>query len=280
MTQIKECHSPKLVSAANVTIAIKGLAISNFNQKNQNWETVFPRHVEHHNLSITVNKCRSGTLESSRTYAAEPNEKIYVRTNVANSQPIHFAEQNEKNLSHIIDFSAADMYDKKINFHKKPGVALTFLSISGSVFYTKKLSNNIYNILKASEIKQQKKIGLIVGADIVCPNGERTEITIEGKPAPFEPLVAEEGVVYEIIFDNDCNEPSRHPEGDFAAYYDLIDETERFSLELDAPIEPVDPDIPPIDPPVDPPDKNPPCNATIVSELGDGMASLAELLNS
>jgi hypothetical protein len=37
---------------------------------------------------------------------------------------------------------------------------------------------------------------------------------VEGKPNLIAPLIAEENVVYEVIFDNDCYEPSLHAQGD------------------------------------------------------------------
>ncbi|HXG85549.1 MAG TPA: hypothetical protein VNI84_16115 [Pyrinomonadaceae bacterium] len=278
MTQTKECRSPKLVAEANVTVSIKGLAISNYNENNRNWETVFLRHVEHHNLKITVNKCRSGNLESSQSYNVDPNDKIYISSSDTFEQPSRYTEQNDKNLSRVMDFSAADMYDGRIKFYRNSGAKLTFLSISGSIFYTKKLSKNTYDIVKAQKIKQKKKIGLVIGADIGCRIGGQTEISVEGKPNLIAPLVAEENVVYEIVFDNDCYEPAQHPDGDFSKYYDLIDESEHFSLEL-AKTEESEPIPTTEDPEPEPPEKNPPCNATTVSELEEGMESLSELLD-
>jgi hypothetical protein len=283
MPENEVCGSLKLTGEANVSIAIKGLAMCNFNKYNQNWEVLFLRHVVNHNLQIIVNKCRAETLEDSQIYDIEPNEKIYIRSSsaVAPESPRYDGE-DEKSLSRVIDFAAADMHDSRMALEKGQELPKTFLSISDSVFYTKTLSKNRYDIIKDDvQTMQTTEIGLIIGADIICRAGGRTEIIVSGKPNLITPLSVEDGVVYEIVFDNDCHERAAHEEGDFKKYYDLISAPETFSVNLTAgEDEPLPADDPPADdPPPEEPPKNPPCNAVIISELGNGMNSLSELLN-
>ncbi|MDQ6788992.1 MAG: hypothetical protein M3033_19485 [Acidobacteriota bacterium] len=277
MLKNQKCESPKINSEANIRIAIKGLAMCNYNKNNQNWEAIFLRHVANHNLKIIINKCRGETSQESQTYEIEPNEKIYVRSSnaVAPDSP-RYDGDDEKSLSRVIDFADAEMHEGRLAFEKGLDLPKTFLSISDSVFYTKTLSKNVYDVVKNDgETIKTTEIGLVIGADIVCRAGGKTEILVAGKPNLIAPLVAEEGVVYEIVFDNDCYEPASHAEGDFKKYYDLISAPETFTLNLAVAGE----DPPPTDPPPPPPEKNPPCNAVIVSELSDGLSSLAELLN-
>jgi len=277
----EQCQIPKVVAGANVTITIKGLAICNYNNNKGNWEAVFLRHVENHNLKIIVKKCRSGTVESSNTYDINPQEKVYVVSDTSGDQSSEY--KAEAGNDGVIDFSAPDMYNGKVNFYMKKKFPLSFLSISGGVYYTRKVSKKLYRILKGGVPKETKRIGLGIGADITCVAGGKTEITVANRPNLIPPLLAESGVVYDITFDNDCYEPVVEGECDFDRYYDLIDMPEQFTLELadssETPAEPVEPmggEPPPEDDP--PPEKNPPCNTAIISDLGSGLTSLSELI--
>jgi len=252
-----------VVSGANVTFSFKGLGLGSYNKTNKNWEFICLGY-KNHNLEITVNKYKARKLEESNVYQIDHNERIFIRSNGAESQSPRYDAGDKKDLGRVIDFSSKNLYDSYIKFNKTNDVPLTFLSVSDCICYTKKLSTSKFSIRSdKGVVGKPKKIGEVLAADIVNKIGSKTELLVSGKPSMIPPLVAEKDVIYEVVMDNSCPNPPAGSKSDFDLYVESFDMLDTFTLELPAG--------------EDKGEKHPLCNFAIVSDL-DNVASLGDLL--
>lgn len=210
-----------VVAGGNVTISIKGLGLSYYNQTTQIWETRFLRHVPGHNLKIIVKKNGTEIFSSQ----LDTDEEISIITDDAESLPSHYTGGGDNDISHMVDFNAANMYGAAFKFNDSP---LTLLTTSNACFYTKTISANPYTIRKNGDGIFTRRLGIITGGDIVS-NGT-TEILFEKMSGNNQSLPSEEGAVYEIIFDNDCPTPSANGGSDFDRFSDVVDNPNKFTL--------------------------------------------------
>ncbi len=251
------------ISNANVTFSFKGLGLGNYNKKNKNWEFICLGY-ENHNLKITINKYRGKKCEESKDYHIDHNERVFIRSNGAVNQSARYDAGDKKDLARFIDFSSKDLYNSHIKFNKTNTVPLTFLSVADCICYTKKLSTSKFSIRSdKGAVGQPKKVGEVLGADIVNKKGSKTEILVSGKPNMISPLIAEKDVVYEVVMDNSCPNPPAGSKSDFDLYVESFDMLGTFNLEL-----PSGEDKGP---------KHPLCNFALVSDL-DNVGSLGDLL--
>jgi hypothetical protein len=235
-----------IIKGANITISIKGLALSYYNQKTKNWETKFLRHVLGHNLKVTVKKNEvvldSFTIE-------KPDEQISIRTDNAKVVPSHYNEGNDNDFSHLVDFNSTEMCGTSFKFNNTP---MTFLSTSDACFYSKTITNKPYTIRKNGSELFTRRLGLATGGDIVAL--DRTEITFHNSPDKNLTLLAEPDIIYEIIFDNDCPNPPEDGSSDFDRFSDVIESADKYTLTV--------PDVLGyMGPNGDPPSKEPPCTS-------------------
>jgi hypothetical protein len=213
-----------VIEGANVTISIKGLALSHFNQETQRWETRFLRHVPGHNLTLTVKKNGVELFSGG----IEDDEKISIRTNNAAEVPSHYNEGNDNDFSRLIDFNSPEMCGDSFKFNDR---VMTSLSTSDACFYAKTISFGAYTIRKNEDPLATRRVGVITGGDIVSLG--QTEITFFNTPENNLTLPAEAGVLYEIIFDNDCSGGHSNNGGsDFDRYSDVIDSEDIYTLTM------------------------------------------------
>lgn len=237
--------APPIIKGANVTISIKGLALSYYNQKTKNWETKFLRHVPGHNLKIIVKKNAAEIFSSQ----IDDNENITIVTNSAKEVPSHYNEGSDNDFSHLVDFNSAEMCGTSFKFNQ---TSMTVLSTSEACFYSKTITNKPYTIRKNGEELFTRRLGLITGGDIIAL--DRTEIIFANSPGKNLTLVAEPDVIYEIIFDNDCPNPPTDGSSDFDRFSDVIESADKYTLTV--------PDVLGyMDPNGDPPSKEPPCTS-------------------
>ncbi len=242
------------IKKANVTISISGLALSHYKEDLKRWETRFLREVPGHNLTVTVKKNSKVIF----TGAVEEAESISIVSDTAEGVPSHYKMGDDKDLSHIVDFNAANLIGKVFKFKPAP---ITVLSIADACFYAKTLSTRKYTIQKNGKALFSRKIGVITGGDIICLG--KTELRFANAPEKNQTLTAELGVVYEIIFDNNCPNPPTDGSSDFDKYCEIIETKDKYTLvSTVAPAAAKDGDPPP--------DKEPPCASGQGGESGGG----------
>ena len=230
-----------VINNANITISIKGLALSHYKEGNKFWETRFLRGIEGHNLTLTIKK--NGLVIFSE--AIDVSERISIVSSQAEPIPSHYNEGDNKDFSHLVDFNSPEMVGNDFKFNDKP---TTILTIFNACFYSKTLSTRQYTIQKNGVDLFTRQIGIITGGDIVSLG--QTEVTFAGSPNRNQTLTAEPGVLYEVIFDNDCPHPPSDGSSDFDLYDEFIQTTDKYTL--------VGPDVIGFqDPPPD--EKAPPC---------------------
>jgi hypothetical protein len=211
----------KVIKDANVTISIRGLALSHYNEGRNRWETRFLRHISGHNLKLIVKK------NSEQIFAGdiEKNERISIVTNRAKPLSPRYQEGDNYDLSHLVDFNSTRMCGNKFKFKQMP---MTLLSTADACFYTKKRSRKQYTVRKNEDDVFTGRVGIITGGDIVAL--DQTEIIFSTSPAKNLTLPAETGVFYEIILDNDCLNPPPDGSCDFDRYNDVIETTDKYTL--------------------------------------------------
>jgi hypothetical protein len=241
------------IKNANVTISIKGLALSHYNQKTKKWETRFLRHVPGHNLKLSVKK--NGTEIFSKSNI-KVDEKISIVTVQAEKLQPRYNKPDEMNLDHLVNFNSPNMCGNAFKFKSEPKT--TFLETSEACFYVKTLSKNECTVYKNKKKLFARRIGVITGGDIVAL--DKTEIKFEQATGDNQTLSAEPGTLYEIIFDNDCPSPPSAGESDFDRFSDIINTLDKFTL--------TGPDVVAFQ--GDPNPKEPPCNSGEGGESGGG----------
>ncbi len=254
----------KAIENANVTIALKGLGLCNYNEANENWELIFISHDDH-NLDVTVNKFVSGALEESNSYDIDPNERIFIRSNRAVKQSPRHESGDDLDITGFVDFSSDELYGGAVKLKETIDDPLIFLSISDSTFYTKELTHGEFSVFKDGQaVGNPARVGMVLGGDIVCEVGGMTEILFNSEPNKIPPLVAEENVEYEVVFDNTCPEPPADATSDFDLYAESFDMPNTFTMTAFGG--------------GNPKDKHPPCHKAIITDL-DNIDSLADLLS-
>lgn len=211
----------KVIKEANVTISIKGLALSRYNKGNQNWETRFLRHVPGHDLRVVVKK--DGTVIFSE--AVDKHEKISIVTNKAKEVPSHHTSGDDYDIRHLVDFNSDDLCGTSFKFNNS---VMTFLSTSDACFYSKTISGKLYTVKKNGKEVFTRKIGIITGGDIVSL--DKTEIFFVNSPDKNQVLPAETGVIYEIVFDNDCPDSPKDGSSDFDKFSEVIESADKYTL--------------------------------------------------
>ena len=205
------------------------------------------RNVEGHNLTIKIKKNGVEFFSSP----VEVTEKISITSGRAEKLPPRYEQGNDKDLSHLINFNSPQMLGKAFKFKDTP---MTILSVFDACFYSKTLSAREYTIQKNGKTLFTRRIGVITGGDIVAV--DQTEIKFAQSPEKNQTLKAEAGVVYEVIFDNDCPYAPEDGTSDFDDYDKVIRTTDKFTL--------VGPDVMAFQ--GDPPTKDPP---STTAEGGD-----------
>jgi hypothetical protein len=259
----------RAVAEANITVSIMGLAVSNFNESNKNWETIFLRDVPTHKLKIIINKYRNGApLEDGRIVIDDihPDERFFIRVNKAVDLGAHAVyDDAEKGLENVLDLTGPELYGGVDVFEASANRPFTFLSISDGIFYTQNLPPEEYEIKVGEQIRDVKRTADVTGTDIKCEIGGKLEILTVIKPDLIAPVMIEENIAYEIIFDNTCvTPPSSTEQTDYAHYNSLLkSNVESSSVALFA---------------NDPPEnKTGACHRAIASDLVS-FSSLSELL--
>jgi len=242
------------IKKANVTISISGLALSHYKEDLKRWETRFLRQVPGHNLTVTVKKNDAVIFNC----AIEEKESISIASDSAETVPPRYNMGDDKDLSHIVDFNVANLIGKVFKFKPAP---MTVLSIANACFYTKTLSTRQYTIQKNGKALFTRRIGVITGGDIICLG--KTELKFANNPENNQTLTAEPGVVYEIIFDNNCPEPPTDGSSDFDKYCEYIETKDKFTLVSTASPSAAKDGDPPTE-------KEPPCASGQGGESGGG----------
>jgi hypothetical protein len=241
------------VKNANVTISIKGLALSYYQEEKEFWETRFLRHVAGHNLTLTIKKNGAVTFSEK----IDILERISIVSGHAEKLPPRHAAGDDKDLSHLVNFNSSEMVGENFKFNDKE---MTILKTFNSCFYSKTLSAKEYTVQKNGQKVFSRQIGVITGGDIVA--ADQTEIKFANSPRKNQTLTAEPGVVYEVIFDNDCPNPPEDGSSDFDRYHEVIQTTHKFKL--------VGPDVIGFQGGDLPPQKDPPCGTAEGGEKGGG----------
>jgi len=225
MTNENPCTITTAISDANVTVSIKGLAVSNYNNVNNRWETIFLRDIPTHELRLTINKCKDGSLIEAPTIIdnIHPDEKIFIRVNQAEDLGAISVSDGEKNLGFVIDLTGPELYQNAPNiFETNSSRPFTFLSIADSIFYAQDVQNQEYEITKGQQITI-RKMADTTGADIKGEVGASIEVTTTIQPHLIPMMIIEPDVSYQLIFDNTCNNPTdSHEETDFVHYKPLF----------------------------------------------------------
>ena len=211
----------KVIKDANVTVSIRGLALSHYNERKNQWETRFLRHVPGHNLKLIVKK----NSEEIFVGEIEKNERISIVTGQAKSVPPRYKAGNNNDLSHLVDFNSERMCGSKFKFKQMP---MTLLSTTDACFYTKKLSRKQYTVRKNEDDVFTGRVGVITGGDIVAL--DQTEIIFNTSPAKNLTLPAGTDIFYEIILDNDCPNPPQDGSCDFDRYNEVIETMDKYTL--------------------------------------------------
>jgi hypothetical protein len=219
----------------NIRIAITGLAICDFNNPKSYIE--FLRHVEKHKLKIKIVQKNSDDLSIVGSTEHEIGKDIKSISisgaeRIASSvyKPTRYEEYD---LDNIISFKKLHGHELvKNNKPSKPITPPTILTIENCAFYTNKLTDKKYNLIKfdtdsgtATPIYLEKNFCEVLGGYMTCKN-ELLPIEIDKK-----------NYVYEIYFHNACfkedgsvcneseirenNEQSKD-KTDFAEYYELL----------------------------------------------------------
>lgn len=239
---------------ANVTLTFEGLAIYNLNKETNNWEFLFLRHLENHELRVNITRRRTtpghagdSNLIHSFTISKEHNILIDAGDSLATPDgkfryeipdfAYKFATQKE-DIRWMEESSGEEgevhtMCSFNSQFSKKN---LSFLSIGGqSILYTQKLSEIEFEIWeKRKETREEgtfeirkllasRPIGLVIGADIQYPVGKSIKFSIEGLNGFTLELPIAPDSHYEISFNNSCDGKPDCPNlSDFQFYYDLL----------------------------------------------------------
>ncbi|MEK7724024.1 MAG: hypothetical protein AAB336_06735, partial [Acidobacteriota bacterium] len=217
-------NSKKAIADANVVVSVEGLAVFNFNKENKNWEAILQRNLSSHTLKIIINKHVNGVTEKIAEYTRlGKNERFLVRASEPQTPNFHSVFEGEKDLKQVLDLS--EMHGSRL-FNTNHNLDLSFLSIADCVLYSQNVPNEIYKIQIPDKEPIIRKTTNTIGADMICATGSKLEIITTNNPNLIPPLVIEEGVVYQIIFDNSCHDPNPL-DTDFKHHYDLLSVSQR-----------------------------------------------------
>jgi hypothetical protein len=227
MSKKNPCMITRAIPDANITVSIMGLAVSNYNQSNKNWETIFLRDIASHELKITVNKCRKGVLVADGQMVFEKislDERFFIRANKVTNLGAPAILTGEQSLENVLDLTGPELYQSSPDiFEANSNRPLTFLSIADSIFYAQSIPDEEYEIKIGSQTTDKKRTADVTGSDIKCDVGGTLEILTILQPNLIPSVVIEPDTSYEIIFDNTCNNPPSANEGtDFVHYNSLF----------------------------------------------------------
>jgi hypothetical protein len=233
---------------ANVILTFEGLAVNNYNKDTKNWEFLFLRHLENHELILTIKNDKP---------EADANKPIKHVFKVGKEHDIFFnakdaiVPENSEIVFEIPELGLNDVNSEDIHwmddyFHGKEEVTtgcsfnedfekrnLSFLEIQGHcTLYTHKRSEEEFEIWERTDNKKnfivKRKIGVILGAAIEYPIGELLKINIVGRVNISIDILIENNVNYEIAFDNSCRgNPTSNDTSDFQHYQDIFAPTGR-----------------------------------------------------
>jgi hypothetical protein len=214
----------KVIPDANITILIKGLAVSNFNELSNKWETVFLRDIATHQLKIIVNKYLADNLFEQTIFEnIDVDERFFISANPAQQPEIVTWNQGDESMEFVIDLNGPDLYQNNTDiFETNSNRPFTFLSISDSVFYAQNVPQESYEIGKGLEVTNKKRVADVTGADIKCEIDGVLNISTIIQPNLIPQISIEANISYEIIFDNSCGDPPSANETDFVHYNSML----------------------------------------------------------
>jgi hypothetical protein len=226
MSKENPCTINKAIPDANITVSIMGLAVSNYNQSNKNWETIFLRDISTHELKITINKCRNGVLVANGQMVFENvlvDERFFVRVNRATNLGATAVLSGEKRLENILDLTGPELYQGSPDiFDADSNRPLTFLSIADSIFYAQNVPEEEYEIKVGDQKTTTKRTADVTGSDIKCDVGGTLEILTILQPNLIPSITIEPDISYEIIFDNTCNNPPTNDRETDYVHYNVL----------------------------------------------------------
>jgi hypothetical protein len=238
----------------NLEILIQGLALSHFDENAKKWKVFFPKAL-HHDLWVRVVKKREITIDGRVGYKGEGENQYHFNS----VKKFEIVTNNEKGQASVTKGSTdtipdlSELHERTIKLVSDINKFSGFLTINDGVMKTnnrEKVKNFKIWKIKTSESMVHKKLheskilGIAAILEFSYASGSKTEIAVEDEN--IEPIIHEDGITYQIIFDNDCHGSKEDcSESDFKYYYDIIDNSNldgiRFDLELDEPASKGDP---------------------------------------
>lgn len=233
---------PVFKSENNIRLAIAGLAICKFAPSRS--EIRFLRHVDKHKLKLTIiPKLASGEIVDKnqvREYTLGNQFKSIYITGAEATTGFEY-----KSGSYSSEYPLKMMMDLCfLHGHRlgpkagTPSDEITVMSMDNCLFYTTKLTDDDYDLVKnGSPLGIKRKFGEILGGYMKVADNNELTITIPGlieSPIKLPVMVNNVKYHYDIQFNNSCYEADGTPckfnpsePTDFLKIYDILEDTER-----------------------------------------------------